>query len=67
VPLLAAITKISLISLLSWRPKAKLGIASADVTPDPQGPEDLAKRAEAMRYATEGTDHGPRLEPRSGQ
>jgi hypothetical protein len=43
------------------------GIASADITPDPQGPEDFAKRAEAIGYATEGTDHVARLEPRSGQ
>jgi hypothetical protein len=69
VPLLAAITKISLlsISLLSWRPKAKLGIAPADVTPDPQGPETFSKCAEAIGYATEGTDHAPRLEAVAGR
>ena len=43
------------------------GIASADITPDPQGPEDFAKRAEAIGYATEGTDHGARLEAVAGR
>jgi hypothetical protein len=43
------------------------GIAPADITPDPQGVEDFAKHAEATGYATEGTDHVARLEPRCGQ
>jgi hypothetical protein len=43
------------------------GIAPADITPDLQGPEDLAQRAEAVGYATEGTDHGARLEPAGRQ
>jgi hypothetical protein len=43
------------------------GIAPADITPDPQWPEDLAKRSEAIGYATEGTDHAARLEPRCGE
>ena len=38
------------------------GIAPADITPDPQGSEDLAKCSEAIGYATEGTDHAARLE-----
>jgi hypothetical protein len=43
------------------------GVAPADVTPDPQGPEDLAKRAEAKGYATEGIDHAARLEAAAGR
>jgi hypothetical protein len=43
------------------------GIASTDITPDPQGAKDLAQHAEAVGNATEGTDHVARLEPRSGQ
>jgi hypothetical protein len=42
-------------------------VASADITSDPQGAKDLAKRAEAVGDATEGTDHAARLEPRSGK
>src|ERR1700722_19246970 len=40
------------------------GIAPANVTPEPQGSEGLAKCAEAVGDATEGTDHGS--EARSG-
>jgi hypothetical protein len=43
------------------------GIAPADTTPDPQGPENFAKRAEAVGYAAEGTDHAARLEAAAGR
>jgi hypothetical protein len=33
-------------------------LAPADITSDPERPEDLAQRAEAVGYATEGADHG---------
>ena len=34
------------------------GIAPADITPDPQRSEDLAKRSEAVGHAGEAVDHG---------
>jgi len=43
------------------------GTAPADVTPDPPGPADFAKRSEAVGYATEGTDHAARLEAVAGR
>jgi hypothetical protein len=43
------------------------GIAPADITPHPQRAEDFAKRAEAVGYATEGTDHAARLEAAAGR
>ena len=43
------------------------GMASADISPDPHGAEDFAKRTEAIGYATEGVDHVARLEPRSSE
>jgi len=41
------------------------GIAPADITSDPERPEDLAQRAEAVGYTTEGTNH--RREARASQ